>query len=195
MHPARLSDLPIAPLRPLFVTKERLDGAALVFVRAVQTVTLVCANSKEDRVTSSARPHVAVNRTEVDREPRVDPVKPVSEPVIFNLWETFRPLLKYDPTKKDIQAVDIFHPSLADLDLKSMVTESISNIVHEGKGKYSCEVEFLEYFPPPAKSAVSSPAASKSTTGPKPGNEDDPATTRLQKRIAIEAAEAGDPFS
>ena len=83
-------------------------------------------------------------------------------PLHFEQWETFRKQLKYDPTKQAVTAVDIFYPSLADVDIKSVVTESIGSIVHEGKQLYSIVVEFLEYFPPPKKSAVSTPDGSKS---------------------------------
>jgi len=76
------------------------------------------------------------------------------DPQHFDDWDRFRPLLKYDPTKKAVQAVDIYHPSLADLNLNSVVTESIGGIVHEGKQLYSITVEFLEYFPPPKASAL-----------------------------------------
>lgn len=85
----------------------------------------------------------------------------------FTDWETFRPLLKYDPTKNTVKAVDIFHPSLADIGISSVVTESLGNIVHEGNQLYSVKVDFLEYFPPPKKSAVSTPNTSDPNTGGK----------------------------
>lgn len=75
----------------------------------------------------------------------------------FKLWDTFRALLKYDPTKKDAQAVDIYHPALADIDLKSVVVENISTVTYEGQGEYNVTVDFLEYTVPPKKSAVSTP--------------------------------------
>lgn len=93
----------------------------------------------------------------------------------FSQWATFRNLLKYDPTKKQAQAVDIYHPSFADIGIHSVVVESIGNIVHEGAQLYSCTVEFIEYNPPPKKSAVSTPSGAKSAPptndngGPIPG--------------------------
>lgn len=78
-------------------------------------------------------------------------------PTHFADWDNFRPLLKYDPTKQAVQAIDIFYPSLADIELNSVVCESIGNIVHEGKQLYSITCEFLEYFTPPQTSAVSTP--------------------------------------
>jgi hypothetical protein len=85
------------------------------------------------------------------------------KPEHFTQWDSFRPLLKYDPTKKSVQAVDIYHPSYADVDLHSVVIESIGNIVRESLGLYSITVEILEYFPAPKKSAVSTPTQSQST--------------------------------
>jgi hypothetical protein len=50
----------------------------------------------------------------------------------FVSWAGFLPLLKYNPTKSAVQAVDIFYPSLGDIDITSVVCESIGNITHEG---------------------------------------------------------------
>jgi hypothetical protein len=80
----------------------------------------------------------------------------------FTAWDTFRDLLKFDPSRHAVQAVDMFHPSLADIGVNSVVTESIGNIVHEGSQLYSITVEFLEYFAPPKASAVGTPTGSLS---------------------------------
>lgn len=84
----------------------------------------------------------------------------------FVQWSTFYAVWKYDPTKKKTQAVDVFHPSLAAIELSAFVTEEITNIIHEGNGKYSMTVSLLEYFPPPPDSAVSTPDGSKDGPGP-----------------------------
>lgn len=83
----------------------------------------------------------------------------------FNQWDAFRPLLKYDPTKKVVQAVDIWHPSLADIDVNSVIVEDIGAIEHEGKQLYSIVVTFIEYFPAPKKSAVGTPTTSAAGVG------------------------------
>jgi hypothetical protein len=113
----------------------------------------------------------------------------------FTQWDTFRPLLKYDPTKKSVQAIDLYHPSLADIDLSSVVTESIGAIVHEGQGLYSISVDFLEYFPPPKKSATGTPSGSASTApaGTSAGAPPDPIADAQQKEIAALLAEAQKP--
>jgi hypothetical protein len=33
----------------------------------------------------------------------------------FREWDEFLPLLKFDPTKKTVTAIEIYHPALADL--------------------------------------------------------------------------------
>ena len=116
----------------------------------------------------------------------------------FVEWEAFRPLLKYDPTKKTVQAIDLFYPSLADIDVSSVVTTNIGGIEPDGdNGMYSITVAFLEYFPPGKNSAVSTPNTS-GTGGPPPvvpgtppGTP--PPTDPEQEEIAKLLAQAGMP--
>jgi hypothetical protein len=42
-------------------------------------------------------------------------------PEHFTEWAEFRANFKYDPTKKPIGAVDIYHPSLAEIGVTSVV--------------------------------------------------------------------------
>ena len=78
----------------------------------------------------------------------------------FIAWSQFVPLLKYDPTKIAPQAVDIYHPSLADVNITSVIIEEIG-IPHPQPGTwYLTEIHFLEYRPPPAISAVDTPTGS-----------------------------------
>jgi hypothetical protein len=110
----------------------------------------------------------------------------------FQQWESFRALMKYDPTKKAPQAVDIFYPSLADINITSVVVEDIGNIVHEGGQLYSITVAFLEYFPPPKASAVGTP--SMATGGPGgPGTPPPVAQDAEQAEIAKLLAQAQAP--
>jgi hypothetical protein len=115
-------------------------------------------------------------------------------PEHFEQWELFRPLLQYDPTKEKVSAVDIYHPALADIGLTSVVTEAIGNIVHAGKQLYTIAVDFLEYFPPPKKSAVSTPTGSKAVPpGTTPGPSGDPIADAQQREIAALLKKAGEP--
>ena len=86
-------------------------------------------------------------------------------------WEDFRPLLKYDPTKDNPQPYEMFHPACADIDLHSVVTEYLGSIEHEGKGLFSVEWAFNEYFPASTESVVSTPTTSSDGggTGPEGG--------------------------
>jgi hypothetical protein len=114
----------------------------------------------------------------------------------FVQWGAFRPILKYDPTKKSVQAVDIYHPSLADIDINSVVVEEIGNIVHEGNGLYSVKLSLLEYFPPPKLSSVSTPtgaAATASGAGNTPGAAPPAAQDQYQTQIAQLMKEAQAP--
>jgi hypothetical protein len=93
---------------------------------------------------------------------------PATGRVELKLWQSqhfadlqsFIPNLKYDPTKSTVQAVDVYHPSLDLIEIRSVVCESIGNIIHAGQKLYTVELELLEYFPPPAISAVSTPTRS-----------------------------------
>ncbi len=112
----------------------------------------------------------------------------------FRDWEAFRKLFKYDPTKKTTSAIDIYHPSLADIDISSVVTEYITNIVHVGKQMYTVTVDLVEYSPPPKASAVSTPGGSKSTGGASiPGTPTDPVADAQQKEIAALLKTASEP--
>ena len=110
----------------------------------------------------------------------------------FQAWDSFLPLLKYDPTKSTVSAVDIYHPGLDAIDIATVVTVKIGNIIHEGKQLYSISVDFLEYFPPPNVSAVGTPTGATGTppvptaVGGGPPN----AQTAEEKQIAALAAQA-----
>jgi hypothetical protein len=116
------------------------------------------------------------------------------EALHFTHWDNFRPLLKYDPTKKAVQAVDVYHPSFDDIDFRSVVVESIGSIVHKGKGLYSITVEVLEYFPAPKVSAVSTPTMSQQTQpDTTPGTQPDPVVAQMQKEFGDLANRATAP--
>ena len=110
----------------------------------------------------------------------------------FVSWDSFRQLLKYDPTKKSVEAIEIYHPALADLEIHSVVTASLGVINHEGKGLFTVEVDLIEYFPPAKKSATSTPDKSNSATDPKstPGNTGNDAQSQLDAENRALLAEA-----
>lgn len=117
-------------------------------------------------------------------------------PAHFQQWEAFRTALKFNPTKKAVQPVDCWHPSLLDLDIKSLVTENIGNVMHEGGQHYTISVDFLEYLPPPKASAVSTPTGSKATGGglsSTPANQQTSAQDEQDKQIHSLMQKAAQP--
>ncbi len=107
-------------------------------------------------------------------------------------WISFRDQFKFDPTKKAINAIDIFHPWLNEIDMNSFVCEGIGAVKDEGKKLYSITVDLIEYFPPPNKNATGTPSGSTSTGGKKDpsGTSDDPIASAQQKEIASLLKEA-----
>lgn len=81
----------------------------------------------------------------------------------FQEWGVFLPLLKYDPTKKDITAINVYHPVLADLDVNSLVCTDIGQLERTRELMWSVTCKFLEYTPQPKASAVGT--AKKSSAG------------------------------
>lgn len=114
----------------------------------------------------------------------------------FTEWATFVALISVDATKKAPTALDIYHPALAEVGVKSVVIKKIGARVHEGKGLYSYTIDMIEYFPPPKKAAVGTPSGSK-TSGNKstgtPGTVPDPIAEAQQKEIRALLAKAGEP--
>ncbi len=119
------------------------------------------------------------------------------DPFHFEAWDTiYRARFKYDPTKKAKNAVDIYHPALAKIDITSVVTEKIGPETPEGKGLWSITVDLLEYIPPPKVNISSTPNGSTSNGGKAgaSGKSDDPIADAQQAEIAKLLAEArGDP--
>lgn len=104
------------------------------------------------------------------------------EPEQFDDWGTFIPLLKYDPAKnrKDsANAIDIYHPSLGDVNIDKVVVSDITPFYHKGKGLYSRTVSFIEWKQPPAQDIVKS-VSSTGDKGPKAGAPPDPVGNALE---------------
>lgn len=114
----------------------------------------------------------------------------------FQVWdESYRARFKYDPTKKNVQAISIYHPALAKLDIHSVVCESIGPETNEGQGIWSITVELLEYLPAAKGTATSTPTGSNSNTNKAgaSGKSDDPIADAQQAEIAKLLAEAKAP--
>ena len=107
----------------------------------------------------------------------------------FTQWQKFRAGLKYNPGKKQsataADALDIYHPALADLEITQVVTHKISPIYHRGGGRYVVIVDFIEWLKPPPVSIVATTASSKPNDGASsPGSQPDPVGDAQQKQIA-----------
>ena len=84
----------------------------------------------------------------------------------FDDWDDFVPLFNYDPTKKTVNAVEVYHPLLADIDIHSVVTENISAWENDGKGLWTRTVDLLEYFPAPKVNATATPKGADANAKP-----------------------------
>lgn len=116
------------------------------------------------------------------------------KPSHFGEWAAFLPLLRYTGSAADKQAVAIYHPSLADLGITSVVVDKISPIRHVGMGRYIRTVKFIEWTPPPKASIVATPTRATEVTNPKPpGDPDDPVADRQQALIALLSRQAAAP--
>jgi hypothetical protein len=82
----------------------------------------------------------------------------------FEEWAAFVRALKYDPTKKNIEAIPIYHPFLDDLGINSVVCTEIGILTRSPTMMFSSKCKFLEYTPQPKGSAVGTAKGSKKIT-------------------------------
>ena len=115
----------------------------------------------------------------------------------FKTFDAILQQLKYNPAKKQTNAVDIYHPALVDIDAHSFVGTEIGIWEHQGEGEYTRTVHFQEYRPAPKTSAVATPTMSTSND-PKatPGTPPDPAVVAAQNEFqkALDDAKALGPL-
>lgn len=112
----------------------------------------------------------------------------------FDEWQSFQNLLEFDPTKKTVAAITLYHPTPSNNNIHAVVTEDIGDLTHVGEGLYEITVAFREYAPPPKKNASSTPKGAKATPGgTTPGAPPDPVADAQQKQIADLLAQAGKP--
>lgn len=107
----------------------------------------------------------------------------------FDAWEAFVEKLRYNPTKirynpetlwvSGVDAVDIFHPILVNLEIYSVVVKKITGLTHKGKGVWQAKIDFLEWFPPPKLSVIATPVGSTPLEGLPPN----PAINQRQNQL------------
>ncbi len=120
------------------------------------------------------------------------------DPIHFALWKVFRSLLKYTPGKKPgsataADALDIYYPSLADNEIKSVVTHKVSPSRHMGNGLYVVQIDLIEWRNPPVASVVATTATSRTDGGKSPGKPPNPFADRQAQLKAAMAAAAATP--
>jgi hypothetical protein len=93
----------------------------------------------------------------------------------FADWDAFVPILRRATGAKEPSALDVFHPDLARLDIKSVVVTKIGGLVHDGKGGATVAVDFLEYRPPVPKGGTpNGSSANAGAAGGAAGGAQDP---------------------
>lgn len=103
----------------------------------------------------------------------------------FAEWQVFLTYLKFNAQKGvPSDAIQIYHPVLAELDIDSVVTKEVGAIRYVGKGLYERTIEFIEWNPVPAASIVQTPnIAAPDVTGGS-GDTPDPIEDAQQAVIA-----------
>jgi len=66
----------------------------------------------------------------------------------FEFWDEFQALIDSTTSGKTPKALDIWHPDLERVGIKSVVKKSVGGMVHDGKGGATVVVKFIEYLPP-----------------------------------------------
>ncbi len=117
-------------------------------------------------------------------------------PKHFALFDQIIAVLNYDPVKKNSNAVDIYHPAIADIGVHSVVTDDggIGAWEHKGGGMYERTVALLEFFPTLPTNTTATPSTSDASGGT-PGTAPDPATQALQKQLAGLTGDAGRAYT
>lgn len=69
----------------------------------------------------------------------------------FEAWPAFLAVINSTVASATPKALDIYHPDLAENDIKSVVKGTVMGTVHDGKGGQTRPVKFLEYRPPKSK--------------------------------------------
>jgi hypothetical protein len=80
----------------------------------------------------------------------------------FELWDeagTFDHFAEWEPFVRHVRkatstAMDVYHPDLVPLDVRSVVVAKVGGVTHDGKGGGSAAIDFLEYRPPKPKTST-----------------------------------------
>lgn len=104
-------------------------------------------------------------------------------------WDAMYPTLTPDGKS----GVDITHPTLDRLGVKSIVIEEIVQLFPKGGGQWGVQIGVNEYAPPPKTNVTTTPNGSSNTTAKSDADKPPTAQTAQEKEIQDLLAEAKKP--
>lgn len=107
----------------------------------------------------------------------------------FEAWPAFLDRAKSTISGAKPVALDVYHPDLAENDIKSVVLKKIGGVVHDKKGGQTRMLVLLEYRPP--KPAGGTPSGSSKTAAKGP----DPNQAALDELAKLTAQYKSTPWS
>lgn len=100
-------------------------------------------------------------------------------------WETFAPIVQRPPLGERAHSLEISHPILEDLGVRSVVIESVSQPTQTADGVWTIEIALIQWQRP--QIALSTPAGA--TPEPEPQNERQVIIRQLMGQVQELAAE------
>jgi len=88
------------------------------------------------------------------------------------LWDEFAKLIESTVSGKEPKALDIYHPDLAAVGIKSVVKASIGGRTYDKKGGSTIVVRYLPYEPPKPKQASGPSGSASGSKSPPRSNAD-----------------------
>ncbi len=79
----------------------------------------------------------------------------------FEAWADFSVLIYSTIAGPKPKALDIYHPDLAMVDIRSVTLANFGGVVHDGKGGQTITVQFQEYAPPKPKGGSATGSTTK----------------------------------
>lgn len=112
----------------------------------------------------------------------------------FAQWDVFREFLRSTLKTKPPTAFDIYHPDLAENEIKSVQVAKIYGKKYDGLGGATAKVDFIEYLPPePAGGTPQGSSASAGAAGGEGGGAPPDPNAEAKAELERELAEAREP--
>lgn len=106
----------------------------------------------------------------------------------FADWEAFRSVVQRPPLGERPRALDIVHPILEDVGIRSVVVEDVSQLTQTDNGEWTVEIKLIEYRPP-VRAAATIDGSTQATADPLDAEIED-LTRVLRDELAMEARDA-----